>query len=144
MSNVANFIGGELVDSVTGATMALVDPSTGEEYARAPISSEADIDNAYAAAATAFADWKRTVTELARCPNVTMKLGGMMMRLAFSVAVSIDPDILLVDEVLAVGDRSFQEKCFNKVMEFRERGKTILCVSHAAGMVQHLCSRAIW
>ena len=69
---------------------------------------------------------------------------GMMMRLAFSVAVSIDPDILLVDEVLAVGDRSFQDKCFNKVMEFRDRGKTILCVSHAAGMVQHLCSRAIW
>ena len=69
---------------------------------------------------------------------------GMAMRLAFAVAVSVDPDILLIDEVLAVGDRSFQIKCFSKVMEFRERVKTIVCVSHAAGMVQQLCSRAIW
>ncbi len=60
MTKVQNFIGGELVDSVSGATMPLVDPSTGEEYATAPISNEQDIDNAYAAAAKAFADWKRT------------------------------------------------------------------------------------
>ncbi len=60
MNEVANFIGGELVGSVTGATMALVDPRTGEEYGRAPVSSAADVDNAYAAAAKAFADWKRT------------------------------------------------------------------------------------
>src|SRR3954468_500273 len=60
MTKVQNFIGGELVDSVSGATMPLVDPATGEEYARAPISNEADIDNAYAAASKAFADWKRT------------------------------------------------------------------------------------
>ena len=69
---------------------------------------------------------------------------GMSMRLAFSVAVNVDPDILLVDEVLAVGDRAFQAKCFKKVLDFRRRGKTILCVSHASGMVQELCSRAIW
>jgi betaine-aldehyde dehydrogenase len=57
---VQNFIGGERLDSVSGATMPLVDPSTGEEYGTAPISNEADIDNAYAAAAKAFKDWKRT------------------------------------------------------------------------------------
>src|SRR6267154_1693877 len=60
MTNVQNFIGGELVDSVSGATMPLVDPSTGEQYATAPISNEQDIDNAYTAASKAFADWKRT------------------------------------------------------------------------------------
>ena len=60
MTTVQNFIGGELVDSVSGATMPLVDPSTGEEYGTAPISNEQDIDNAYAAAAEAFKDWKRT------------------------------------------------------------------------------------
>ena len=60
MTTVKNFIGGELVDSVSGATMPIVDPSTGEKYGTAPISNEQDIDNAYAAAATAFADWKRT------------------------------------------------------------------------------------
>lgn len=60
MTTVRNFIGGELVDSVSGATMPLVDPSTGEQYGTAPISNAADVDKAYAAAAGAFADWKRT------------------------------------------------------------------------------------
>ena len=60
MTTVQNFIGGELVDSVSGATMPLVDPTTGEEYGTAPVSNEEDIDNAYAAAAKAFKDWKRT------------------------------------------------------------------------------------
>ncbi len=60
MTTVRNFIGGELVDSVSGATMPIVDPSTGDKYGTAPISNEQDIDNAYAAAAAAFADWKRT------------------------------------------------------------------------------------
>jgi ABC-type polysaccharide/polyol phosphate transport system ATPase subunit len=69
---------------------------------------------------------------------------GMSMRLAFSIAVNVDPDILLIDEVLAVGDHTFQAKCFEKVMDFRRRGKTIVCVSHVSGMVQHLCNRAIW
>jgi lipopolysaccharide transport system ATP-binding protein len=69
---------------------------------------------------------------------------GMMMRLAFAVAVNIDPEILLIDEVLAVGDRAFQKKCFEKIVAFRRQGKTIMCVSHAAGMVEELCSRAIW
>ena len=69
---------------------------------------------------------------------------GMVMRLAFSVAINMDPDVLLVDEVLAVGDTAFQEKCFQKVHEFRNSGRSLLCVSHAAGMVQHLCDKAIW
>lgn len=69
---------------------------------------------------------------------------GMVMRLAFSVAVNMDPDILLVDEVLAVGDASFQEKCFQRIREFRHSGKSLLCVSHATGMVQELCDQAIW
>jgi ABC-type polysaccharide/polyol phosphate transport system ATPase subunit len=69
---------------------------------------------------------------------------GMVLRLAFSVAIHIDPDILLIDEVLAVGDAVFQAKCFDRILDFRRSGKTILCVSHAAGMVQKLCGRAIW
>ena len=69
---------------------------------------------------------------------------GMAMRLAFSVAVTTSPDLLLVDEVLAVGDAAFQEKCFRKIHQFRDSGKSLLCVSHASGMVQQLCDRAIW
>lgn len=69
---------------------------------------------------------------------------GMIMRLAFSVAINVDPEILLVDEVLAVGDAAFQEKCFDRVRQFRRSGKTLLCVSHASGMVQQLCDRALW
>jgi ABC-type polysaccharide/polyol phosphate transport system ATPase subunit len=69
---------------------------------------------------------------------------GMIVRLAFSVAVHIDPEILIIDEVLAVGDHAFQAKCFEKVHELRRQGKTLLCVSHSPGMVQQLCDRAIW
>jgi len=69
---------------------------------------------------------------------------GMIMRLAFSVAINMDPEILLIDEVLAVGDQAFQAKCFERIHRFRQAGKTLLCVSHATGMVQELCDRAIW
>jgi lipopolysaccharide transport system ATP-binding protein len=69
---------------------------------------------------------------------------GMGMRLAFSVAICVDPDILLVDEVLAVGDSAFQAKCFDRILDFKRRGKTILCVSHSAGTVRELCGRGIW
>jgi ABC-type polysaccharide/polyol phosphate transport system ATPase subunit len=69
---------------------------------------------------------------------------GMMMRLAFSVAINVEPDLLLVDEILAVGDAAFQEKCFKKIREFRHSGKSLFCVSHAHGMVQELCDQAIW
>jgi ABC-type polysaccharide/polyol phosphate transport system ATPase subunit len=67
---------------------------------------------------------------------------GMTMRLAFAVAVHMDPDILLVDEILAVGDHAFQAKCRAKIEELRASGKTLLCVSH--GSVVKLCERAIW
>ncbi len=69
---------------------------------------------------------------------------GMIMRLAFSVAVNVDPEILIVDEVLAVGDHAFQEKSFDKIHSFRERGKSILCVSHSGLMITKLCDHAIW
>lgn len=69
---------------------------------------------------------------------------GMMMRLAFAVAVNVDPDILLIDEVLAVGDAAFQAKCFERIREFRRAGKALVCVSHGANMIRELCDRAIW
>jgi ABC-type polysaccharide/polyol phosphate transport system ATPase subunit len=69
---------------------------------------------------------------------------GMIMRLAFSVAIHLDPEVLLVDEVLAVGDAAFQEKCFDRILSFRKAGKTLLCVSHALSMVEQLCDRALW
>lgn len=67
---------------------------------------------------------------------------GMYMRLGFSIAIQLNPDILLVDEVLAVGDEAFQRKCLAKMQEFREQGKTILFVSHSVGLVEELCDRA--
>jgi lipopolysaccharide transport system ATP-binding protein len=68
---------------------------------------------------------------------------GMTMRLAFSVAIMRDPEILLIDEVLAVGDAAFQAKCIERIREFRNAGKTLLFVSHS-DMVRRLCDRAIW
>jgi lipopolysaccharide transport system ATP-binding protein len=69
---------------------------------------------------------------------------GMMMRLAFSVAVHTDPDILVIDEILAVGDRAFQAKCRERILGFRRDRKTILCVSHSLETLESLCDRAIW
>ena len=69
---------------------------------------------------------------------------GMVVRLAFAVAIHADADILLVDEVLVVGDQAFQQKCQEKIQEFRRAGKTLVCVSHSVGMVQALCDQAIW
>jgi ABC-type polysaccharide/polyol phosphate transport system ATPase subunit len=69
---------------------------------------------------------------------------GMNMRLAFSIAVHVDPDILVIDEVLAVGDQAFQAKCIDKVLQFKQLGKTLLFVSHSTGSVQSLCERALW
>jgi len=66
---------------------------------------------------------------------------GMYVRLAFAVAVHVDPDLLLVDEVLAVGDEAFQEKCLEKIREFQREGRTIVLVSHAAKQVEDLCDR---
>lgn len=69
---------------------------------------------------------------------------GMYMRLGFSVAIHVDPDVLLIDEVLAVGDEAFVHKCLDKIAEFKRRGKTILLVSHALDTVRRLCDRAVW
>jgi len=69
---------------------------------------------------------------------------GMYVRLAFAVAIQVDPDILIVDEALSVGDIKFQLKCFRKFEEFQKAGKTILFVTHDTGAVQNYCSRAIW
>jgi ABC-2 type transport system ATP-binding protein len=69
---------------------------------------------------------------------------GMYVRLGFSVAINVDPDVLLVDEVLAVGDEAFQRKCSEKFAELRHRGKTIILVSHNLGGVQNLCHRVAW
>lgn len=68
---------------------------------------------------------------------------GMYVRLAFAVAVHTEPDILLVDEVLAVGDEAFQRKCLDKIREFQEEGCTIVLVTHSLGQVVELCSRAV-
>lgn len=69
---------------------------------------------------------------------------GMYMRLAFSIAIHVDADVLLVDEILAVGDASFQAKCFTKLKELKERGVTIVIVSHDMGTVQSFCDRVVW
>ena len=69
---------------------------------------------------------------------------GMYMRLAFSVAVNVDPDILVIDEALAVGDGHFQKKCIDKIREFQERGKTILFCSHALYYITAICRRTLW
>jgi ABC-2 type transport system ATP-binding protein len=69
---------------------------------------------------------------------------GMYMRLAFSVAINVDADILLIDEILAVGDQHFQEKCYNKLKKLKEDGKTIVIVTHSMESVNEFCDRAIW
>ena len=69
---------------------------------------------------------------------------GMYMRLAFSVAINVDADILLIDEILAVGDQHFQDKCFDKLMELKNSDKTIVIVSHSLDSVKKLCNRAVW
>src|SRR6185436_16687413 len=66
---------------------------------------------------------------------------GMFIRLGFALAVHTDPEVLLVDEVLSVGDERFQRKCMRKFLEFREQGKTIVVISHDLGMVSGICSR---
>lgn len=69
---------------------------------------------------------------------------GMYMRLAFSVAINVDADILLIDEILAVGDANFQAKCFNKLKEIKANGTTIVIVSHSLGQIEQICDRSIW
>jgi ABC-2 type transport system ATP-binding protein len=83
---------------------------------------------------------------LARFVDMPVKnySSGMYVRLGFSVAINVDPDVLLVDEVLAVGDEQFQRRCLERVAELRERGKTIVVVTHSLSTVRNLCDQAIW
>jgi ABC-type polysaccharide/polyol phosphate transport system ATPase subunit len=69
---------------------------------------------------------------------------GMILRLAFSIAVHVEPDILLLDEVLAVGDKDFQQKCHRRIFELRDRGTILLCVSHVPTTLHELCDRGLW
>ena len=69
---------------------------------------------------------------------------GMYMRLAFSVAINVDADILLIDEILAVGDVAFQAKCFNRLREIKKAGTTIVIVSHSLAQIEQICERSIW
>ncbi len=86
-----------------------------------------------------FAELER----FARNPVKTYS-SGMYARLGFSIAINVDPDVLLVDEVLAVGDQSFQARCLDRMLEFRDAGKTIILVTHDVGSVESFCDRAIW
>ena len=69
---------------------------------------------------------------------------GMFMRLAFAVAINVDADILLVDEILSVGDQHFQEKCINKMKQLKKEGKTMVFVTHSLDSARELCDRAVW
>ena len=69
---------------------------------------------------------------------------GMYMRLAFAVAINVDADILLIDEILAVGDAAFQAKCFNKLREIKRKGTTIVIVSHSLGQIEQICEESYW
>ena len=95
--------------------------------------------NAFLPAILDFAD----IGAFAESPVKTYS-SGMFVRLAFAVAVNVDPDVLILDEVLAVGDVRFQQKCIRKIQDFQRRGKTILFVTHDTGAVVRFCSEAIW
>jgi ABC-type polysaccharide/polyol phosphate transport system ATPase subunit len=87
----------------------------------------------------AFAEMERFIDN-----PVKTYSSGMYMRLAFSIAIHVDPDILVIDEVLAVGDSAFQQKCYDQIQRFKHNGKTIVFVSHSLPVVQDICQRAAW
>jgi lipopolysaccharide transport system ATP-binding protein len=86
-----------------------------------------------------FADIEDAINEPLRTYSA-----GMVMRLAFAVAIHVDPDVLIVDEVLGVGDQEFVGKCVDRIAGFRRAGKTMICVSHSLILISSLCDRVIW
>ncbi len=84
--------------------------------------------------------------ELEKFADVKIKnfSSGMQMRLAFATAIQIDPDVLILDEVFAVGDLNFQKKCFDAIMDFKKRGKSIIFVSHDMAPIKNFCDRALF
>lgn len=85
-------------------------------------------------------------SELGKFMNVPLKnySSGMLTRLGFSIAVDVNPDILLIDEILAVGDAPFQKKCQEKINELKRKGVTFIVVSHSMNAIKSLCERAMW
>ena len=85
-------------------------------------------------------------SELEKFMNMPLKnySSGMIARLGFSIAVDVNPDLLIIDEVLAVGDASFQKKCAEKIAQLQKNGTTLLLVSHSPAMVKKLCKSALW
>ena len=90
-------------------------------------------------AIVAFADMEKFIDNPVRTYST-----GMLMRLGFAVAIHTEPDVLLIDEVLAVGDLAFQQKCLERIKQFKERGCTIMLISHDATQVTQFCDEAIW
>ena len=76
--------------------------------------------------------------------NPVRTYSSNVYRLAFAVAINVDADILFIDEILAVGDTNFQVKCFNKLMDIKNNGTTIVIVSHSLGQIEQICDRSIW
>jgi ABC-type polysaccharide/polyol phosphate transport system ATPase subunit len=85
-------------------------------------------------------------SELGEFIDVAIKnySSGMVVRLGFSIAVHVNPDVLIIDEVLAVGDESFQKRSLSKILEFKDAGKTIVIVSHDLGAIEQVCDRVLW
>lgn len=135
--------------TVTGRVSALLELGTGfhpDLTGRENVYLNASILGLDQQAVDAVFDDVVAFSELGEFIDVPVKnySSGMYMRLGFSVAIHMDPDILIVDEILAVGDASFQAKCLQRIHELKQAGTTIVMVSHQLEMLQNLCTRILW